>query len=71
MSQQSFLTSTQSKQRIVTLYPDLRFSDINDPLCTDNIAYYKCDVSKWEEVEEVAKKVIEEVQRLSNLLHLF
>jgi NAD(P)-dependent dehydrogenase (short-subunit alcohol dehydrogenase family) len=27
----------------------------------DNIAYYKCDVSKWEEVEAVSKKVIEEI----------
>ncbi|KAL1685740.1 hypothetical protein GGG16DRAFT_65684 [Schizophyllum commune] len=26
-----------------------------------NIAYYKCDVSKWEEVEAVAKTVIEEI----------
>ncbi|KAJ7682549.1 retinal short-chain dehydrogenase/reductase [Mycena polygramma] len=26
-----------------------------------NIAYYKCDVSKWEEVEAVSKKVIEEI----------
>lgn len=23
--------------------------------------YYKCDVSKWEEVEAISKKVIEEV----------
>lgn len=27
----------------------------------DNVAYYKCDVSKWEEVEAVSKKIIEEV----------
>jgi len=26
-----------------------------------NITYYKCDVSKWEEVEAVSKKIIEEV----------
>ncbi|TFK55572.1 NAD(P)-binding protein [Heliocybe sulcata] len=33
------------------------------PIATDNynIAYYKCDVSKWEEVEAVSKKVIEEL----------
>lgn len=31
------------------------------PPLTDNIAYYKCDVSKWEEVEAVSKKVIEEI----------
>lgn len=29
----------------------------------DNITYYKCDISKWEEVEAVAKKVIDEVSR--------
>ena len=28
---------------------------------SDNIAYYKCDVSKWEEVEAVSKKIVEEV----------
>lgn len=27
----------------------------------DNIAYYKCDVSKPEEVEAVAKQVVEEL----------
>lgn len=31
------------------------------PQFADNIAYYKCDVSKWEEVEAVSKKVIEEI----------
>ncbi|TRM68197.1 hypothetical protein BD626DRAFT_450552 [Schizophyllum amplum] len=33
------------------------------PIATDhyNISYYKCDVSKWEEVEAVAKTVIEEI----------
>jgi len=36
--------------------------DIN-PIITENynITYYKCDVSKWEEVEAVSKKVIEEI----------
>ncbi|KIM46413.1 hypothetical protein M413DRAFT_441506 [Hebeloma cylindrosporum] len=36
--------------------------DIN-PIVTENynIAYYKCDVSKWEEVEAVSKKVIDEI----------
>lgn len=28
----------------------------------DNITYYKCDVSKWEEVEAVSKKIVEEVR---------
>ena len=27
----------------------------------DNITYYKCDVSRWEEVEAVSQRVIEEV----------
>ena len=27
----------------------------------DNITYYKCDVSKWEEVEAVQKRIVEEV----------
>jgi len=36
--------------------------DLN-PIVTENynIVYYKCDVSKWEEVEAVSKKVIEEI----------
>ncbi|KAJ7129414.1 retinal short-chain dehydrogenase/reductase [Mycena epipterygia] len=34
-----------------------------EPIQTENynIAYYKCDVSKWEEVEAVSKKIIEEI----------
>jgi len=36
--------------------------DVN-PIVTENynVAYYKCDVSKWEEVEAVSKKIIEEI----------
>ncbi|KZT70370.1 retinal short-chain dehydrogenase/reductase [Daedalea quercina L-15889] len=36
--------------------------DVN-PIVTENynINYYKCDVSKWEEVEAVSKQIIEEV----------
>ncbi|KAG5648850.1 hypothetical protein DXG03_000199 [Asterophora parasitica] len=36
--------------------------DIN-PIVTENynITYYKCDVSNWEEVEAVSKKVVEEI----------
>ncbi len=30
----------------------------------DNIAYYKCDVSKWEEVDRVSKQLVEEVSLL-------
>ncbi|TFY59158.1 hypothetical protein EVJ58_g5948, partial [Rhodofomes roseus] len=36
--------------------------DVN-PIVTENynINYYKCDVSKWEEVEAVSKQIIEEI----------
>ncbi|PPQ66592.1 hypothetical protein CVT26_009492 [Gymnopilus dilepis] len=36
--------------------------DIN-PIVTENynVTYYKCDVSKWEEVEAVSKKILEEI----------
>ncbi|KZT06430.1 retinal short-chain dehydrogenase reductase [Laetiporus sulphureus 93-53] len=36
--------------------------DVN-PIVTENynINYYKCDVSKWEEVEAVSKKIIEDI----------
>ncbi|THH12393.1 hypothetical protein EW145_g67 [Phellinidium pouzarii] len=36
--------------------------DIN-PIITENynITYYKCDVSNWEEVEAVSKKIVEEI----------
>ncbi|QRV76747.1 short chain dehydrogenase [Ceratobasidium sp. AG-Ba] len=36
--------------------------DLN-PIVTENynITYYKCDVSKWEEVEAVAKQVVDEI----------
>ncbi|KAF9263713.1 NAD(P)-binding protein [Marasmius fiardii PR-910] len=34
-----------------------------EPIVTENynITYYKCDVSKWEEVEAVQKKIVEEL----------
>lgn len=34
---------------------------------SDNITYYQCDVSKWDEVEAVAKKIKEEVRFLIHL----
>ena len=38
----------------------------NQLICwLDNIVYYKCDVSKWEEVEMVSQKIITEVSSLS------
>lgn len=36
----------------------------------DNITYYKCDVSKWEEVERVAKQIVEEVTPTCYLLEM-
>lgn len=42
---------------VISLNARLAFAD----QFSDNITYYKCDVSKLEEVEAVAKKVIEEV----------
>jgi NAD(P)-dependent dehydrogenase (short-subunit alcohol dehydrogenase family) len=36
-------------------------SEIDEQTSTDNIAYYECDVSDWEQVKTVAKVVIEEV----------
>lgn len=36
----------------------------------DNINYYKCDVSKWEEVERVSKQITEEVCRPSPTEHI-
>jgi hypothetical protein len=37
----------------------------------DNITYYKCDVSKWEEVEAVSKKVAEEVSCIGQSFRSF
>ncbi|KAJ6628948.1 retinal short-chain dehydrogenase reductase [Mycena sp. CBHHK59/15] len=41
------------------------------PIQTENfnIAYYKCDVSKWEEVEAVSKKIIEEIGQPTVLIN--
>ena len=36
----------------------------HSPCSSDNITYYKCDISKWEEVEAVSKKVVEGVSSL-------
>jgi len=44
--------------------------DVN-PIITENynITYYKCDVSKWEEVEAVSKTVIEEIGQPTMLVN--
>ncbi|KAJ7068544.1 retinal short-chain dehydrogenase/reductase [Mycena amicta] len=34
-----------------------------------NISYYKCDVSKWEEVDAVSKKIIEEIGQPTILIN--
>jgi len=33
-------------------------------ISTDNISYYECDVSDWEQVKKVAEVVIQEVRPL-------
>ncbi|KAJ8503171.1 hypothetical protein ONZ45_g11094 [Pleurotus djamor] len=44
--------------------------DVN-PIVTENynISYYKCDVSKWEEVEAVSKTIIEEIGQPTVLIN--
>jgi len=44
--------------------------DVN-PIVTENynVHYYKCDVSKWEEVEAVAKLVVEEIGQPTILIN--
>ncbi|KAL4076192.1 hypothetical protein V8B97DRAFT_49987 [Scleroderma yunnanense] len=51
------LASTLAFRNVTVVVLDIR------PFVTDkdNIAFYKCDVSDWREVEVVAKKVIQEV----------
>ncbi|KAI0722812.1 retinal short-chain dehydrogenase/reductase [Earliella scabrosa] len=41
------------------------------PIITENynITYYKCDVSKWEEVERVAKQIVEELGHPTMLIN--
>jgi hypothetical protein len=31
----------------------------------DNITFYRCDVSRWDEVEKVAKQIVDEVTILA------
>jgi len=38
------------------------FSDYAVSFCfADNITFYKCDVSRWDEVEKVSKRILNEV----------
>ena len=61
MSPSSFSTSSPSLLRTVGIL-DQRFPETGlIGAFADNITYYKCDVSKWEEVEAVSKQIIEEV----------
>jgi len=41
------------------------------PIVTENynIAYYKCDVSKWEEVEAISKQIVEELGHPTMLIN--
>ncbi|KAG6336597.1 hypothetical protein ID866_2506 [Astraeus odoratus] len=51
------LASTLAFRNVTVVVLDIK------PIVTDqsNIIFYKCDVSRWEEVEGVAKKVVQEV----------
>lgn len=51
------LANTLAVKNVTVVVLDIK------PIETENynIVYYKCDVSKWEEVQAVSKKVIEEV----------
>jgi len=53
----SLLANTLAVRNVTVIVLDV------NPIETENynIAYYKCDVSKWEEVEEVSKKIVEEI----------
>jgi hypothetical protein len=61
MSRLSFSTSTPSSPRTVRVLQRTHHRHLFANRVSDNITYYKCDVSKLEEVEAVAKRVIEEV----------
>jgi len=51
------LANTLAVRNVAVVVLDIK------PIVTENynITYYNCDVSKWEEVEAVAKKVIEDI----------
>ncbi|KAF8557810.1 retinal short-chain dehydrogenase reductase [Imleria badia] len=51
------LANTLAVRNVTVVVLDIK------PIQTENynVTYYKCDVSKWEEVEAVSKRVIEEV----------
>ncbi|KAF8204739.1 hypothetical protein BJ912DRAFT_1018041 [Pholiota molesta] len=51
------LANTLAVRNVTVVVLDIK------PIATENynIAYYKCDVSKWDEVEAVSKKVLEEI----------
>ncbi|KAH8118472.1 retinal short-chain dehydrogenase/reductase [Phellopilus nigrolimitatus] len=51
------IANTLAVRNVTTIVLDVK------PIVTENynITYYKCDVSKWEEVEEVSKKIVEEI----------
>jgi len=51
------LANTMAVRNVTVVVMDIK------PIVTENynIAYYKCDVSKWEEVQEVSQKIKEEI----------
>ncbi|KAG2038744.1 hypothetical protein BDR03DRAFT_1009495 [Suillus americanus] len=59
------LANTLAVRNVTVVVLDIK------PIVTENynIAYYQCDVSKWEEVEAASKKVIEEIGQPTMLVN--
>ncbi|SRR5260221_14610742 len=57
----SFLISTPSSRKTVSNHSSFTIGGVYLRSIIANINYYKCDVSKWEEVEAVSEKIIEDV----------
>ncbi|KAG1752549.1 retinal short-chain dehydrogenase reductase [Suillus paluster] len=53
----------------LTAVPQSRFVVVTGVTENYNIAYYPCDVSKWEEVEAVSKKIIDEIGQPTMLIN--
>lgn len=59
------LANTLAVRNVTVVVLDIK------PIVTENynIAYYQCDVSKWEEVEAVSKKIIDEIGQPTMLVN--
>lgn len=63
-----FLISIRLSQRTVSdLHVVAYFTRFLRPSHSDNINYYKCDVSKWEQVQAAAEQIRKDVSRDSHL----